>query len=349
VGDQLLAVASILQDASTSSATQSSNMRFFLGCCCAMLNGSLSSLGLTMQRAARLPRYEARFGERACYLRWAGIAIYIVAAAPDVMAYALLSEVLCGAFAGFRLAVVFIMAHFWLDEHIGRREISGMCVCIMGTVLCASFAPRREQGGATTGGGSKMIVCYFVVGLALLVVLLVVDHATRLNKRMNQSLLRFMVCSAASLTFGLEKVVNTLLGGFTFSLNTLEHPGEHSASICMALGVVMLGLLDLYLTDRGTGRMTVKVFAPVVFAYGQCIQVGQSIVIFEDFRHMSAGYVALALAGAFLSLVGALVIDPPNCRWPIISPQLVELHGPPLNTATAAEQARPFEAEGQRA
>mmetsp|Transcript_7468 Transcript_7468/g.10473 ORF Transcript_7468/g.10473 Transcript_7468/m.10473 type:complete len:110 (-) Transcript_7468:67-396(-) len=76
--------------------------------------------------------------------------------------------------------------------------------------------------------------------------------------------------------------------------------------------------------------MTVKVFAPVVFAYGQCLQVFQSIFIFEDFKGTAGENVFFALLGAVLSLLGALAIDPPQCRILKYPPALVEMHGPPL-------------------
>mmetsp|Transcript_68674 Transcript_68674/g.128119 ORF Transcript_68674/g.128119 Transcript_68674/m.128119 type:complete len:368 (-) Transcript_68674:112-1215(-) len=331
VGEQVWAIAqSLLQEVSveTTAASQHAEFRYFCGVLCAILNSLLSSMGLTMQRAARLRQQEALF--RWPYLRLGGLAIYILAALPDVVAYALLSEVVCGTFAGFRLVVVFAMAHVFLGERIRRRELYGICVCIVGTIMCAVCGPRPEQRADGLHGSGIKVAIYLSAGLLVLLALLVLEHVKRFQDLMKQSLLRFILCSAASLAFGLEKVVNTLLGGFTFSFDMLLHPDEHFASISMATAVVAFGILDLYLTDRGTGKMTVKVFAPVVFAYGQCLQVFQSIFIFEDFKHSAIENVFFALLGAVLSLLGALAIDPPQCRILKYPPALVEMHGPPL-------------------
>mmetsp|Transcript_56310 Transcript_56310/g.131964 ORF Transcript_56310/g.131964 Transcript_56310/m.131964 type:complete len:389 (+) Transcript_56310:47-1213(+) len=332
VGEQVWAVAqSLLPQVSVENTTaaQQVQFRYFCGVLCAILNSLLSSMGLTMQRAARLRQQEALF--RWPYLRLCGLAIYILAALPDVVSYALMPEVVCGTFAGFRLVVVFAMAHVFLGERIRRREVYGISVCIVGTILCAVCGPRPEQRAAAelSGSGIKVFI-YLSSGLLVLLALLVLEHLQRFQERMRQSLLRFILCSAASLAFGLEKVVNTLLGSFTFSFDMLLHPPEHAASISMASAVVAFGILDLYLTDRGTGKMTVKVFAPVVFAYGQCLQVFQSIFIFEDFKGTAGENVFFALLGAVLSLLGALAIDPPQCRILKYPPALVEMHGPPL-------------------
>merc|ERR1712070_430875 len=76
--------------------------------------------------------------------------------------------------------------------------------------------------------------------------------------------------------------------------------------------VVLLGLTDFYLNVRAAERMSVHLFVPLSFAFGTSLQCLQAMLIFDEFKGMTVFHSAMTLRGACLSLVGALMIRPPQ-------------------------------------
>jgi len=294
--------------------------RWVLGVFLALLNAVLSSVGLTLQRYSALKDQknliQSPDGSSAtwsCSPLWLlGVALYIIAAAPDVYAYLLIPQVVCTAIACFRVALVAVMACACLAEEIQIRQVLGMTVCSVGTFLCLTYGPRGQEGKSASASEfyHPSVVMYLLVGLILLAFFLVLEHADDLRFGFGISA-RFrclLLPLCTGLAYGLEKCFNTELG----FVKTPEHVLEHPKWLFMVAAIAMLGLTDFYLNLRGARLMAVQVFVPIAFAWCTVVQYFQSIVVFEEFKGMSALHITLSMAGAVFSLLGAIFIDRPS-------------------------------------
>lgn len=291
--------------------------RWLLGLGLALLNCGLSSVGLIMQRRAALTRQQ----DAGPKLSWiVGVSLYVIAAVPDVIAYTLVPQVVCSTIACFRLVVVTVLAHIFLDEKLQLRETFGMLACSLGTLLCLTFGPRPDGQPLISGQFYHAeVVAYLTIGLMLLVLLLLLEHTEDLqwsnwwggvNSLRRAHFVTLPV--ATGLAYGLEKVFNTEMGFIQpprgLPAGFVKEP--QWAGMVAAIG--LLGLTDFYLNLRAAQRMPVQVFVPAAFALSTALLYFQSVAIFGEFRKMTASHAAVSICGACLSLLGALCIQPPQ-------------------------------------
>jgi len=288
---------------------------FCLGLALSLLNCLLSSVGITLQRKAQLlseqgsslePRSRSR-------LLWAaGVFLYISAAAPDVLAYALVPQVVCTTVACFRLVLVTTLAHSFLQERVRRREVIGMACCSMGTSMCLMYGPRSSDAGPLVPRGELChphVWTYLCVSSGVLVAALTVEHAGWFREK--QGMRSAALPLATGLAFALEKLFNTELG-FVEAPRTLQGLADAPAWSCLVAATGALGLLDFYLNVRAASRMPLQVFLPVSFALATSLQFFQAMFIFGEFASMGPSRAALSIAGAVVALAGALLIQPPK-------------------------------------
>jgi hypothetical protein len=246
----------------------------------------------------------------ACF--YIGVIIYISAALPDVVAYALIPQVLCSTLQCLRMVLVAVMAHFLLNEHIKPSVAIGILLCTCGSCLCVVFGPARGEDtvSAEIFYDSKVVI-YMLVGFSVLAGLLILEHLDDMLGWTLWSKSRgWTLPATAGLAYGLEKVFNTELG-LVNSPHAL-FPLEWSPWIGMIFAVVGLGLLDLYLNLRGAQKLPVQVFAPIGAAFSTSVQYLQSVFIFDEFIGMSRLNMLLSLSGALMACVGMLFIKPPD-------------------------------------
>eukprot|EP00747_Dinoflagellata_sp_TGD_P018587 gnl/TRDRNA2_/TRDRNA2_126600_c0_seq1.p1 gnl/TRDRNA2_/TRDRNA2_126600_c0~~gnl/TRDRNA2_/TRDRNA2_126600_c0_seq1.p1 ORF type:complete len:338 (-),score=52.01 gnl/TRDRNA2_/TRDRNA2_126600_c0_seq1:6-1019(-) len=293
--------------------------RWTLGIALSFSNAFLSSAGFTMQRKAYMLHgqqkcEEAQMVKKAvapCTILWvAGVIVYILAALPDVFAYMLIPQVLCSCVACFRLVVVTVLAHAYLDEEIRGRELVGMVCCSVGTILCVWFGPSKDATKHVAAGefSGPQVVIYLVCGGVVLAVLLLLVQLAIAGCCRSRGLLQFAMPFATALAYSLEKVFNTELGFIPVPESLKEDPQW----LGLVAAIVLLGVLDFYLNLRGAQSMPVQVFVPVTFSLCTMLQYLQSVMIFNEFRHMSWLAIVLSLSGACLSLAGAVCINPPE-------------------------------------
>lgn len=292
--------------------------RWILGICLALLNAVLSSSGLTLQRLSALKDVEAKQQPNenhkwSCSPVWiVGVVLYVSAAAPDVVAYVLIPQVVCTAVACFRVALVAVMACACLGEFVQLQQVFGMAICSTGTFLCLTFGPKGQEAESASASEfyHENVVMYLIVGIATLLFLLAVEHADdiKVGCGMSERLRCLTLPLCTGLAYGLEKCFNTEIG----FVKSPKNPFHHSRWLGMASAIALLGLTDFYLNLRGARTMKVQVFVPVAFAWGTVVQYFQSIFIFEELQGMSILHVALSTTGACLSLIGALCIETPS-------------------------------------
>jgi len=302
--------------------------RWILGVSLSFVTLVLSSAGFIMQRKAHLLMEQqclasdtmispSRISPRP--LLHAGIFLYMVSAVPDVVAYMLVPQVVCSTVACFRLVVLTFLAHRFLHERIHCREIVGMALCTLGTVVCISFGPRPSKFSAAVAGEfyHPEVSVYLVVGLSILAILLVVEHIEALpfcRGRVSENVYFVTLPTTTGIAFAFAKVFNTEISFLEppngLPLGLFEHP--RWTGMLVAIGV--LGLLDFYLNLRGARRMPVQVFAPLAFALSTSLQYFQSVFVFGELRDPFAVDATLSLLGACSSLLGALIIKPPRLR-----------------------------------
>lgn len=96
--------------------------RWSLGVALALLNCVLSSMGFTLQRLSHveeMKKPEEQQRPPSARPAWIiGVSMYMMAALPDVFAYALAPQIVCSTVACARLVMVTLFAHIILDEKI---------------------------------------------------------------------------------------------------------------------------------------------------------------------------------------------------------------------------------------
>mmetsp|Transcript_124216 Transcript_124216/g.359232 ORF Transcript_124216/g.359232 Transcript_124216/m.359232 type:complete len:331 (+) Transcript_124216:3-995(+) len=291
------------------------NECFVLGLGLCLLNCLLSSVGFTLQRKAQLLSEQANLRDtwRSQLLWAAGVVLYISAAAPDVIAYTLVPQVVCTTVACFRLVLVTFLAHTFLQERVQMREAIGMAVCSVGTSMCLIYGPRSLDVSViapTADLYHPQVWGYLAICLVLLLALLAVEHSRWFSTK--DGAMHYVVLPLATgLAFALEKLFNTELG-FVQTPTSLRGLLDAPAWTGMVLVMGALGLTDFYLNIRAAARMPVQVFLPVSFALATTLQFFQSMSIFGEFKAMVPLHAALSICGAIVALSGALLIQPPK-------------------------------------
>lgn len=302
----------------------SAEERWSIGVVMALSNCALSSAGFTLQRKSHLLSQQEQAKDEVIgvvpfryRLMWTvGVLLYIAAAVPDVVAYAMAPQVVCTTVACFRLVVMTMLAHFFLNEHVQKREVLSMIICTVGTFLCLVFGPRPTEDNRMADAGDlyhPQVYSYLLIVLGLLICLLFLEHSESLGcPSLPDRLHYFILPVTTGLAFGVEKVFNTEIGFIPppkdLPWGLLSQPQWPA----MAAAIAALGLTDFYLNLRGVQKMPIQVFIPVAFAFATSLQYFQSVFIFGELREMSERDAALATLGAIASLVGALGIQPPH-------------------------------------
>jgi len=229
----------------------------------------------------------------------------------------LVPQVVCITVACFRMVVLTILAHHFLQEKLHCHVIFGMAICTLGTLVCVSFGPRPGNFTAALAGEffHPQVSVYLVVCLSILVILLIVEHMEAwpcCRGCVSKKVYHITLPTCTGMAFALEKVFNTEIGFLEppkgLPLGLLMHP--HWTGMLVAIAV--LGLLGFYLNLRGAKRMPLQVFAPLTFVLCTSLQYFQSVFVFDELRELSAFNAGLSLLGACGSLLGTLMINPPR-------------------------------------
>jgi len=301
----------------------SGSERWAIGIGLALSNCALSALGFTLQRKSHLlhqkdaanrsltsDENEPGPAERSCQLMWViGVILYISASVPDVVSYAMVPQVVCSTMSCFRLVLVTVLAHFFLNEQLQRREFLAMTSCVIGTFLCLAFGPKLPESERVAEAGDLYhpeVYSYLIVGIASLLFLLLLEHSDALGLPSLSNTAHFLILPITTgLAFGIEKVFNTEIG-------FLHLPADFAGLLkqpqwmAMAAAICALGLTDLYLNLRGAQKMPVQVFIPGAFAFATSLQFLQSVFVFGELKDMDTKDAVLAMIGACASLAGAI-------------------------------------------
>merc|ERR1712124_147150 len=110
--------------------------------------------------------------------------MYMIAALPDVLAYALAPQIICSTVACVRLVMVTLFAHFILEETIHSREISGIMLCTLGTAACLYFGPLPSERVHMRPAEmlSPKVLTYLLLTGSLLAVLTVIEHKDAMRR-----------------------------------------------------------------------------------------------------------------------------------------------------------------------
>jgi drug/metabolite transporter (DMT)-like permease len=192
--------------------------------------------------------------------------------------------------------VVFVlpMGYFLTGQHVGKREVIGAAVILMGLGLFVYFGD--PAGGAANASNTQWAVTIGVLSL-LCVLLLVLGSNGGLSKK------AAVYGTVAGILFGLSSsLTKPTLDYFHKSVGTMLSHWE-----CYALAAAAVLGFVLQQVSLGTGRLapavaTVSVANPVVG-----ILIG--VILLDERLSRPAWHVLVALVGLALALVGAVVIS----------------------------------------
>jgi len=283
-----------------------------LGLALLFLNMILVSAGFVMQRKSHLLSEDVAVEKRTPVYRqplWlAGVALYIGGCVPDVLACAMVPQVLYCTVGCFRLALMAILGHVVLGEQLTRRGVIGIAICTLGATLCVAYGPGADASMTVDASAVNhpKIVAYVVMVAVLLAVFFVVVHGDdRGFISPSNALFKFALPFTTVLAAGLQKVFNRELG----LIKTPENIFHDRLWLFMMGSVAYLGIVDFYLNLRAAQRMSVQVYVPLAFAFNITLMCFQGMVIFDEFHNMTASFCVWTLLGIALVLSGALIIQ----------------------------------------
>jgi len=283
-----------------------------LGLALLFLNMILVSAGFVMQRKSHLLSEDVAVEKRTPVYRqplWlAGVALYIGGCVPDVLACAMVPQVLYCTVGCFRLALMAILGHVVLGEQLTRRGVIGIAICTLGATLCVAYGPGADASMTVDASAANhpKIVAYVVMVAVLLAVFFVVVHGDdRGFISPSNALFKFALPFTTVLAAGLQKVFNRELG----LIKTPENIFHDRLWLFMMGSVAYLGIVDFYLNLRAAQRMSVQVYVPLAFAFNITLMCFQGMVIFDEFHNMTASFCVWTLLGIALVLSGALIIQ----------------------------------------
>lgn len=305
--------------------------KWAIGVGMALSNCALSALGFTLQRKYHLlnqkdlvdrqvspDQNESGPAERTCQLMWViGVILYISAAVPDVVSYTMVPQVVCSTMQCLRLVLVTVLAHFFLNEHLQRREFVGMTSCVIGTFLCLAYGPKLSDEERLAEAGDlyhPQVYSYVMVVIALLLCLLLLEHSDAFGLSLPSTAHYLILPITTGLAFGIEKVFNTEIGFLHLPDDLPAGLLKQPQWMAMAAAIGALGLTDLYLNLRGARSMPVQAFVPAAFAFGTALQFLQSVFVFGELKEMDTKDAVLSMIGACASLAGAVGLQPPQLQ-----------------------------------
>ena len=186
------------------------------------------------------------------------------------------------------------LGYFLTRQHVGRREVIGAGVILVGLALFIYFGD--PAGGTQNASNRQWAVTILLLGIVS-VVLIVAGGGGGLSKK------AAVYGTVAGLMFGLSAALTApTLDYLHQSVGTMLSHWE-----CYALAVAGVGGFILQQVSLGTGRLapsvaTVSVANPIVG-----ILIG--ILLFDERLSRPAWHVVVAVIGLGLALVGAVAIS----------------------------------------
>lgn len=122
-----------------------------------------SNLGVNIQKFSMMQEARRGPGRQRAYVAqpvWlAGLLLVIGGSVGDFAALGFAAQSLITPVGGFTMVANVIFAHFWLGEHLSRLDLTGTAAVILGVVLIAAFASKKES---CTWGATR--ACHVPVG-----------------------------------------------------------------------------------------------------------------------------------------------------------------------------------------
>ena len=186
------------------------------------------------------------------------------------------------------------LGYFLTKQHVGRREVIGAIVIIVGLALFVYFGD--PAGGNENAPNGQWAIAFAVLG-AVSAVLLVFGRGGDLSMK------AAVYGTVSGIMFGLSSALTKPTLEFLHeSVGTMLSHWE-----CYALAIAGIGGFVLQQVSLGTGRLapsvaTVSVANPVVG-----ILIG--VLLLDERLSRPTWHVVLAVIGLALALVGAVVIS----------------------------------------
>ena len=186
------------------------------------------------------------------------------------------------------------LGYFLTKQHVGRREVIGALVIILGLGLFVYFGD--PAGGKENAPNDEWAIAIGVL-VALSVVLLLVGGRGGLSMK------AAVYGTVAGLMFGLSSALTKpTLDYLHESVSTMLSHWE-----CYALAIAGVGGFVLQQVSLGTGRLAPSV--ATVSVANPLVGILLGILLLDERLSRPAWHVVLAVLGLALALVGAVVIS----------------------------------------
>jgi len=124
-------------------------MGWVVGALLSILGSIASNLGVNVQKYSFIRQAERPLAQRTSHWkdsRWLfGLALVIFGSLGDFAALSMVAQSIVAPLASTTLVTNVLFAHFWLHESVGRRELIGTALIIVGSTLAVAFGDHASR------------------------------------------------------------------------------------------------------------------------------------------------------------------------------------------------------------
>jgi hypothetical protein len=145
-----------------------------------------------------------------CHSYWlAGLGLVIFGSLGDFAALSMVAQSIVAPLASTTLVTNVIFAHFWLHEHVGRRELAGTALIIIGSTLAVVFGDHNTRSYTNDDlvsliGGGWFLAYAILVFLLCIAGLMLHRKITPIKKNLVEAIRRYEVAVEANNSQGAD-------------------------------------------------------------------------------------------------------------------------------------------------
>ena len=214
-----------------------------IGVFLALSGNVLISVSLNTQKYAH-NQNELRGAAKLSYLKlklwWVGMILMAIGETGNFLAYAYAPATIVAPLGAVSVVSNCFLAHFFLKEHIGTRNILGVCLAILGSVIIVSYAPSSDRQLTMDVLVQYMTETSFLVMVTLIVLGILALFSLKDSIKKRYVVVYTLICSlTGALTVMCIKGVSTAL---VLTLQVRERvrqglPGQRGTEVAKGRGV----------------------------------------------------------------------------------------------------------------
>jgi len=255
-----------------------------IGIVLALSGNVLISVSLNMQKYAH-NQNEARGVAKQSYLKlklwWVGMTLMAIGETGNFLAYAYAPATIVAPLGAVSVVSNCFLAHFVLKEHIGMRNILGVCLAIVGSIIIVLYAPSSDQQLTMDVLVQYMTEWSFIVLVTLIVLAVLVLFSLKDAVKKRYVVVYTLICSlTGALTVMCIKGVSTAL-----VLTLQGHNQFYNVLPWVLVGTVVLTLMiQLKYLNLAMMHFGASEVVPVYYVLFTFCSIMAGVLLFKEYH-----------------------------------------------------------------